>query len=80
MDAFDAGQCVAYMQLAAWELSIASGIGSFADPEKARAILRFPAEWKLAVCHLAMPPTPGPRPGRRPPTTGQTGALERLVI
>ncbi|HEY4000082.1 MAG TPA: nitroreductase family protein [Candidatus Xenobia bacterium] len=67
---FDAGQCIAYMQLAAWELGISSGIGSFADPEKARGILHFPAEWKLGIClslgYAAHPPAPAKAGGREP--------------
>ncbi|MCZ2126769.1 MAG: nitroreductase family protein [Anaerolineales bacterium] len=46
---FDAGQCAAYMQLAAWELGVGSCPASIYQPEKARAILGFPAEWHLRV-------------------------------
>ena len=47
---FDAGQAAAYMQLAAWELGIGSCPASIYEPEKARAILNFPAEWQLRIC------------------------------
>jgi len=48
-DLFDAGQCAAYMQLAAWELGVGSCIASIYEPEKARGILRFPPEWHLRI-------------------------------
>ncbi len=44
---FDAGQAAAFMQLAAWELGIGSCPASIYEPEKAREILGFPAEWHL---------------------------------
>jgi nitroreductase len=46
---FDAGQAAAYMQLAAWELGIGSCIASIYEPEKARELFGFPAEWQLRV-------------------------------
>lgn len=46
---FDAGQAAAFMQLAAWELGIGSCPASIYEPEKARAILGFPAEWHLRI-------------------------------
>ncbi len=46
---FDAGQAAAYMQLAAWDLGIGSCPASIYEPEKARAILGFPAEWHLRI-------------------------------
>ncbi len=46
---FDAGQCAAYMQLAAWELGIGSCLASIYEPEKARQVLGFPAELHLRV-------------------------------
>ncbi len=46
---FDAGQAAAFMQLAAWELGVGSCPASIYQPEKARAILGFPAEWHLRV-------------------------------
>jgi nitroreductase len=46
---FDAGQAAAYMQLAAWELGVGSCLASIYDPEKAREILGFPAEWHLRI-------------------------------
>ncbi len=46
---FDAGQAAAYMQLAAWEMGIGSCPATIYQPEKARALLGFPAEWHLRV-------------------------------
>ena len=46
---FDAGQAAAFMQLAAWELGVGSVPASIYEPEKARQILGFPAEWHLRV-------------------------------
>ena len=46
---FDAGQTAAFMQLAAWELGVGSCPASIYEPEKAREILSFPAEWHLRV-------------------------------
>lgn len=46
---FDAGQSAAFMQLAAWELGVGSVPASIYEPEKAREILGFPAEWHLRI-------------------------------
>jgi nitroreductase len=46
---FDAGQAAAYMQLAAWEMGIASCLASFYEPERVREILRFPKEWHARI-------------------------------
>lgn len=46
---FDAGQAAAFMQLAAWELGVGSCPASIYEPEKARKILGFPAEWHLRI-------------------------------
>jgi nitroreductase len=46
---FDAGQAAAFMQLAAWELGVGSVPASIYEPEKARQILDFPAEWHLRI-------------------------------
>jgi nitroreductase len=46
---FDAGQAAAYMQLAAWELGVGSVPASLYEFEKAREILKFPAEWHLRI-------------------------------
>lgn len=46
---FDAGQAAAFMQLAAWELGVGSCPASIYEPEKARTILGFPAQWHLRI-------------------------------
>lgn len=70
---FDAGQCAAYMQLAAWELGVGSCIASIYEPERAREILGFPPEWHLRIAlsfgypadetKLSAPPKKGGRKG-----------------
>jgi nitroreductase len=46
---FDIGQTAAYMQLAAWELGIASCLASIYEPDKARQILGFPNDIFLYI-------------------------------
>jgi nitroreductase len=46
---FDAGQAAAQMQLAAWSLGIGSCPATIYEPEEARHILGFPAEYFLQV-------------------------------
>jgi nitroreductase len=46
---FDAGQAAAYMQLAAWELGIASCPATIYQPERARALLSFPEDMHVRV-------------------------------
>ena len=46
---FDAGQAAAYMQLAAWGLGVGSCPASIYEPEKARALLRFPEALHLRI-------------------------------
>jgi nitroreductase len=46
---FDAGQAAAFMQLAAWELGVGSVPASLYEFEKARGILKIPAEWHVRV-------------------------------
>lgn len=70
---FDIGQAAAYMQLAAWELGIGSCLASIYQPDAARALLGFPAEYHLRICisfgyplevkKLTQPPKAG---GRQP--------------
>ncbi len=70
---FDAGQAAAYMQLAAWELGVGSCIASIYEPEQARKILGFPANWYLYIAlsfgypadeaALSAPPKKGGRKG-----------------
>jgi nitroreductase len=46
---FDAGQCAAYMQLAAWDLGFGSCLASIYEPEKARQLLGFPEELYVRI-------------------------------
>lgn len=46
---FDAGQSASYMQLAAWDLGVGSVPATIYEPEQARELLGFPAEWHLQV-------------------------------
>ncbi len=46
---FDAGQAAAYMQLAAWELGIASCLATIYQPERARELLGFPEDLHVRV-------------------------------
>lgn len=66
---FDAGQTASYMQLAAWELGVASGLVGFPDPKQARDILGFPPELHLRMAitfgYALNPPQPAKRGGRR---------------
>lgn len=64
---FDAGQAAAYMQIAAWELGVGSCLASIYEPEQAREILGFPAEWHLRIALSFGYPTEAaaaPRPPR----------------
>ncbi len=72
---FDAGQCAAYMQLAAWELGIGSCLASIYEPEKARQLLGFPEDFHLRIALSFGYPldeailTAPPRKGGRQPFT-----------
>jgi len=46
---FDAGQAAAQMQIAAWSLGIGSCPATIYQPEEARRILGFPADYSLNV-------------------------------
>jgi nitroreductase len=46
---FDAGQAASYMQLAAWDLGIASCPATIYEPEAARDLLHFPDAYHLHV-------------------------------
>lgn len=43
---FDAGQAAAYMQLAAWELGVASCLATLYKGDKVSALLDIPEEWQ----------------------------------
>ena len=46
---FDIGQAAAYMQLAAWEVSIGSCLASIYEPDKARDLLGFSDDCTLRI-------------------------------
>ncbi len=46
---FDAGQAAAYMQLAAWELGVASCLATIYERDAGRKLLRFPDDLHLNV-------------------------------
>ncbi len=46
---FDAGQAAAYMQLAAWEMGIASCLATLHSPEKGYEFLGIPEEWQILM-------------------------------
>jgi nitroreductase len=69
---FDAGQAAAYMQLAAWELGIASCPATIYEPEKARELLGFPSDLHLRIAisfgypeASELEPRPAKKSGRR---------------
>lgn len=75
---FDAGQASAYMQLAAWELGVGSVPASIYEPEKAREILGFPAEWHLRIALSFGYPLEDAKLSA-PPQKGGRAALEDVV-
>lgn len=65
---FDAGQAAAYMQLAAWEMGIASCLATIYQPEEARQLLGFPPDLEINVAISFGYPTDEaltPRPARK---------------
>lgn len=75
---FDAGQAAAYMQLAAWELGIGSVPATIFEPEKAREILGFPAEWHVRIAFSFGYPA-DPAALTRPNRKGGRAALDEVV-
>jgi nitroreductase len=75
---FDAGQAAAYMQLAAWEMGIGSCPASIYEGERARAILRFPAELHLRIA-LSFGYPADPTKLTRAPVKGGRLPLEEVV-
>lgn len=69
---FDIGQAATYMMLAAHEIGIGSAQGNVYEPDRARDLLGFPADWKPYLLisfgypdHDAVKPSKG-KGGRRP--------------
>jgi len=75
---FDAGQTAAYLQLAAWELGVGSCLATLYEPEQARALLGFPAEWHARIA-LSFGYPADPTALTRPPTGTGRESLEELV-
>ncbi|MDD2694646.1 MAG: nitroreductase family protein [Anaerolineales bacterium] len=75
---FDAGQAAAYMQLAAWELGIASCLASIYQSEAARALLGFPDEWHLRIAISFGYPL-NPNELTRPPRKAGRHSLSEVV-
>ncbi len=75
---FDAGQAAAFMQLAGWELGVGSCPASIYEPERARAILGFPAEWHLRIA-LSFGYPADAETISAPPKKGGRTALEDIV-
>lgn len=75
---FDAGQAAAYMQLAAWEVGIASCPASIYEVEKARAILGFPSDRFLNVALSFGYPEDSTRISA-PPSQGGRRSLSEIV-
>ncbi len=75
---FDAGQAAAFMQLAAWELGVGSVPASIYEPEKAREILGFPAEWNLRIA-LSFGYPAEEQKLSAPPKKGGRRSLEEIV-
>jgi nitroreductase len=75
---FDAGQAAAFMQLAAWELGVGSVPASIYEPEKARQILGFPAEWHLRIALSFGYPLEQEKLSA-PPKKGGRRSLEQVV-
>ncbi len=73
---FDAGQAAAFMQLAAWELGVGSCPASIYEPEKAREILGFPAEWHLRIALSFGYPAEGSALTANPQKGGRRGLDE----
>ena len=46
---FDVGQAAAYLQLAAWELGVASCLAYFGETEQVKALLGVPAEMTIEM-------------------------------
>ena len=67
---FDAGQSAGYMQLAAWDLGVASCPATIYEPEQARALLGLPPEWHVrAALSFGYPAEPAAAPA--PKRTGR---------
>ena len=74
---FDLGQAASYMQLAGWNLGIGSCIATIYQPERAKAILGVPAEYR---CDVALSfGYPAVSEAQRPPRAGGRKPLDEIV-
>lgn len=75
---FDAGQAAAYMQLAAWEMGVASCLATIYQPEVARQLLGFPAHLHLNVA-LSFGYPEDPSDLSRPPVRGGRRGIDEVL-
>jgi nitroreductase len=75
---FDAGQAAAYMQLAAWELGVASCPATIYEPDKARELLGFPDDMHIRIALSFGYPLPESTPPRPPRKDGRR-SFEEVV-
>ncbi len=75
---FDAGQAAAYMQLAAWEKGVGSCLATIYEPELARKLLCFPADWHARIAISFGYPAEEDAL-TRPPKKGGRETLDALV-
>lgn len=75
---FDAGQAAAYMQLAAWEMGIASCLATLHKPDKAYELLGIPDEWQVLMAISFGYPAKGQGLHFRPLRGGRRG-FEEIV-
>ena len=74
---FDAGQSAAYMQLAAWDLGVASCPATIYEPDQAEALLGIPPEWHVhAALSFGYPAAPA---GSQAPKPAGRKALSDVV-
>jgi nitroreductase len=75
---FDVGQAAAYMQLAAWEMGIASCLASIYEADKARHLLGFPAELHLRFA-ISFGYPRDPEELTKPPRMGGRRAASEII-
>ena len=75
---FDAGQAAAYMQLAAWELGIASCLATIYEHDAARQLLGFPEDLHLRIA-LSFGYPADPMLLTRPPQKGGRRPVQEVI-
>jgi nitroreductase len=76
-ETYDLGQATAWMMLAAWEAGIGSCIATVYEPDKARAILGVPADYRIE--HAISFGYPADPAALAPPRQGGRRPLESVV-